>query len=92
MKTVSATKARENLYKLLDEVQKSGEPIQIIGKRANAVLLSEDDWRAISETLFMLSIPGMCESIREGLETPIDECHTELDCELETRLQASPKG
>jgi antitoxin YefM len=79
MKTVSATKARENLYKLLDEVQKSGEPIQIIGKRANAVLLSEDDWRAISETLFMLSIPGMCESIREGLETPIDECHTELD-------------
>lgn len=79
MKTITATKARENLYKLLDEAQKSGEPIQITGKRANAVLVSEDDWRAISETLYLVSIPGMRESIREGLETPVDECNTELD-------------
>lgn len=78
MKTISATKAREKLYKLLDEAQKSGEPIQITGKRSNAVLVSEDDWRAISETLYLLSIPGMRESIREGLETPVDECDTEL--------------
>jgi len=79
MKTISATKAREKLYKLLDEAQVSGEPIQITGKRANAVLLSEDDWRAISETLYLVSIPGMRESIMQGLKTPVDECNTELD-------------
>ena len=78
MKTISVTKARSNLYKLLDEAQISGEPIQITGKRNNGVLLSEDDWRAISETLFLVSIPGMRESIREGLATPLDECISEL--------------
>ena len=78
MKTISVTKARSNLYKLLDEAQLSGEPIQITGKRNNGVLLSEDDWRAISETLFLLSIPGMRESIREGINTPLDECISEL--------------
>jgi prevent-host-death family protein len=78
MKTISATKARSNLYKLLDEAKISGEPIQITGKRSNGVLISEDDWRAISETLFLLSIPGMRDSIREGLETPLDECETKL--------------
>ena len=78
MKTISVTKARSNLYKLLDEAQISGEPIQITGKRNNGVLLSEDDWRAISETLFLLSIPGMRESIREGINTPLDECISEL--------------
>jgi PHD/YefM family antitoxin component YafN of YafNO toxin-antitoxin module len=78
MKTISVTKARSNLYKLLDEAQISGEPIQITGKRNNGILLSEDDWRAISETLFLVSIPGMRESIREGLSTPLDECISEL--------------
>ena len=78
MKTISVTKARSNLYKLLDEAQISGEPIQITGKRNNGVLLSEDDWRAISETLFLISIPGMRESIRDGLSTPLDECISEL--------------
>ena len=78
MKTISVTKARSNLYKLLDEVQISGEPIQITGKRNNGVLLSEDDWRAISETLFLISIPGMRESIRKGINTPLDECISEL--------------
>lgn len=78
MKTISVTKARSNLYKLLDEAKISGEPIQITGKRNNGVLLSEDDWRAISETLFLLSIPGMRESIREGINTPLDECISEL--------------
>ncbi len=79
MKTVTATKARANLYKLLDEAASSHEPIQITGKRTNAVLLSEDDWRAIQETLYLLSIPGMRESIREGLETPLDACSEELE-------------
>jgi antitoxin YefM len=78
MKTISATKARANLYKLLDETKNSGEPIQITGKRNNGVLLSEEDWRAISETLYLLSIPGMRESIRKGLNTPLDECDMEL--------------
>ena len=79
MKTISVTKARTKLYKLLDEAKSSGEPIQITGKRTNGVLISEDDWRAISETLYLLSIPGMRESIRDGLMTPIDECSTELE-------------
>ena len=78
MKTISVTKARSNLYKLLDDAKISGEPIQITGKRSNGVLISEDDWRAISETLFLLSIPGMRDSIRKGLETPLDECETNI--------------
>jgi prevent-host-death family protein len=78
MKTISVTKARSNLYRLLDEAKISGEPIHITGKRSNGVLVSEDDWRAISETLFLLSIPGMRDSIREGLETPLDECETTI--------------
>ena len=79
MKTISVTKARAKLYKLLDEAKSSGEPIHITGKRTNGVLISEDDWRAISETLYLLSIPGMRESIRDGLTIPIDECSTELE-------------
>ncbi|NOY60158.1 MAG: type II toxin-antitoxin system Phd/YefM family antitoxin [Calditrichaeota bacterium] len=78
MKTISITKARSNLYQLIDETASIHEPIQITGKRTNAVLLSEDDWRAIQETLFLLSIPGMRESIREGLESPIEECSEDL--------------
>lgn len=77
MRSITATKARANFYKLIDEIKMSGEPVQITGKRSNAVLISEDDWRSISETLYLLSIPGMRESIREGLETPLDECDTE---------------
>ena len=78
MKTINATKAREKLYKLLDETSESHEPIQITGKRANAVLISEEDWRAMSETLYLLSIPGMRESIRDGIAAPIEECSGEL--------------
>lgn len=74
MKTITVTKARERLYKLLSEAAESHEPVQITGKRANAVLVAEEDWRSIQETLHLLSIPGMRESIREGLETPVDEC------------------
>lgn len=79
MKTIAVTKARANLYKLIDEAALNSEPIQISGKRENAVLISEKDWRAIQETLYLLSIPGMRESIREGLETPIEECTEVLE-------------
>jgi len=79
MSTISATEARRRLYALLDDVAESHEPIQIAGKRNNAVLVSEDDWRAIQETLYLTSIPGMRESIIEGLNTPVDECHEDLD-------------
>lgn len=79
MKTITVTKARSNLFKLLDETSTIHEPIQITGKRSNAILIAEDDWRAIQETLNLLSIPGMRESIRKGLKTPIEECSEELD-------------
>ena len=77
VKTVTATDARKRLYRLLDEVAEGSEPVQIKGKRNSAVLLSEEDWRSIEETLFLLSIPGMRESIREGMETPVDRCAEE---------------
>lgn len=73
MATITATEARRRLYQLLDEVAASHEPVQITGRRGNAVLVSEEDWRAVQETLFLVSIPGMRESIREGLATPIDD-------------------
>jgi len=79
MSTVNATEARSRLYKLLDEIAQSHEPILITGKRANAVLISESDWRSIQETLHLLSIPGMRESIREGLSTSVEECSDKLD-------------
>ncbi len=74
MPTVSATEARSKLYRLIDQASTSHEPIVITGKRGNAVLISEDDWRSIQETMYLLNIPGMRESIREGLATPIEDC------------------
>ena len=79
MTTLTATAARKSLYNLVDDVAMSHDPIQIIGKRHSAVLVSEDDWRAIQETLFLTSIPGMRESIKKGLNTPIEECSEELE-------------
>ena len=79
MKTVTATKARELIYKLIDEANESNQPIQITGKRGNAVIVSEENWRSIEETLHLLSVPGMRESIREGLNTSIEDCSEELD-------------
>jgi len=73
MASISATEARRRLYSLIDEVGESHEPVQINGKRGNAVLLSESDWNAIQETLHLVSIPGMRESILEGLATPVEE-------------------
>jgi antitoxin YefM len=78
MTTITATEARRLLYRLLDEVSESHEPIQINGKRGSAVLVAEDDWRAVQETLHLLSMPGMRESIVDGLATPVEECEEEL--------------
>jgi len=77
--SLTATEARKQLYKLLDDVAASHEPIEITGKRGNAVLVSEDDWRSIQETLHLLSIPGMRESIVEGMSTPVEELDEKLD-------------
>ena len=79
MTTVTATEARRLLYRLLDKVALSHEPIVITGKRHNGVLISEDDWRAIEETLYLASIPGMVESVREGMATPHEQMDEELD-------------
>ena len=79
MSVFNATEARSKLYSLIDETTTTHEPIVITGKRGNAVLVSEGDWNAITETLHLLSVPGMRESIKEGLETPTNECATELD-------------
>ncbi len=78
MTTLTASKARARLFRLLDKTAESHEPIQITGKRHNAVLLAEEDWRAINETLYLLSIPGMRESIRNGLKTPLKKCAQRL--------------
>jgi antitoxin YefM len=79
MPTLTATEARSKLYKLIDETASSHEPIIIKGKRTNAVLISEDDWRSVQETIYLLNIPGMRETIREGLATPVEECTQELE-------------
>ncbi len=78
MRTVNITSARNNLFQLVTEAAENHIPIQITGKRDNAVLISEQDWRDIQETLYLVSIPKMRDSIIEGLNTPIDECATEL--------------
>jgi PHD/YefM family antitoxin component YafN of YafNO toxin-antitoxin module len=74
---MNASEAREKLYRLLDELAAAHEPVLITGPRSNAVLVAEDDWNAIQETLHLLSVPGMRESILEGLATPIDQCEKE---------------
>ena len=79
MKTVSASEARANLYKLLDEAAVTSEPLQITGKRSSAVLVAMEDWQAIQETLHLLSIPGMRASIRKGMATPVKDCMESLD-------------
>lgn len=79
MKTLTATQARKEIYRLLDEAAETHEPIQITGKRSNAVLVSENDWQSIQETLYLASIPGMTKSIKEGMNTPLDETEDELD-------------
>jgi prevent-host-death family protein len=79
MRTLTASEARANLYRLMDQAAESHQPIVIAGKRTNAVLISAEDWEAIQETLFLLSIPGLRESIRAGMEEPLESGSKELN-------------
>lgn len=79
MSVITASEARANLYRLIDDAASSHQPLLISGKRNRAVLIAEEDWVAIQETLFLLSVPGMRESIRDGLNTSAEECEKELD-------------
>ncbi|MDO5501205.1 MAG: type II toxin-antitoxin system Phd/YefM family antitoxin [Propionibacteriaceae bacterium] len=79
MTAVTATAARANLYRLIDQVNEESEPLTITGQRGNAVLIGEDDWRAIQETLFLGSVPGMSESLRQARAEGIEAGSTELD-------------
>jgi len=79
MQTLTASEARANLYRLMDEAAASHQPITISGKRHNAVLISAEDWEAIQETLYLLSVPGMRESIKEGLAESPESCASELE-------------
>ena len=74
MTSYTVTQARKDLYRLVDSVQDSHEPVTIAGRRSNAVLISEEDWQAIQETLYLQSIPGLSESIVKGMNTPVDKC------------------
>lgn len=78
MTAISVTKARENIYQILSEVNSSSQPITITNNRGkNGVLISEEDWNAIQETLYLTSIEGMAESIIQGAKTPIEDCISE---------------
>lgn len=76
---IPINEAQKQLQDLIDSVNQSHKPIVIAGKSSNAILVSEADWASVQETLYLLSVPGMRESIREGIATPIDECDRELD-------------
>lgn len=79
MQTLTASEARANLYRLMDQAAESHQPITIAGKRHDAVLLAAEDWQAIQETLHLLSVPGMRESIKEGMTQAPETCAKELD-------------
>ena len=79
MKCITATFARSDLYRVIDSAVNNHEPIHISGKRGNAVLLGEADWRAIQETLHLVSIPRMRESILQGMKEPIAKCSRKID-------------
>jgi prevent-host-death family protein len=79
MGTMTASEARARLYRLIDEAAESHTPIRITGKRNNAVLISEEDWASVQETMYLLSVPGMRESIKEGMDSPVEDFESELD-------------
>ncbi|NPV45265.1 Antitoxin RelJ [Koleobacter methoxysyntrophicus] len=79
MKTIPVTKVRENIYKIIEQTRKNSEPIQITSRKGNAILISEEDWNAIQETLYLLSIPNLKESIMDADKTPLDEWKDEED-------------
>ncbi len=71
MATLTASQARAGLYRLMDQAAETHQPVIISGKRSNAVLISEEDWSAIQETLYLLAIPGMRESIKNAMAEPL---------------------
>ena len=79
MATLTASEARANLYRLIDQAAESHQPIHIAGKRTSAVLLSTEDWEAIQETLYLLSVPGMRESIKEDMAEPLGESARKIE-------------
>ncbi|SHF05226.1 prevent-host-death family protein [Thermoanaerobacter uzonensis DSM 18761] len=79
MKTMPVTKVRQNIYKIIEQVRENSEPIQITSRKGNAILISEEDWNAIQETLYLLSVPNLKESIMDADKTPLDEWKDEED-------------
>ena len=79
MKSIKATNAREQIYKLIEETVNTNTPIQISSKSGNVIMISEEDWNSIQETLYLISIPEIRESIIQGLTTPIEDCVEELN-------------
>lgn len=79
MTTFTASQARANLYRLIDQAAESHQPIHIAGKRRGAVLISAEDWQAVQETLYLLAVPGMRESIKEGMAESLADSAKELD-------------
>ena len=79
MDTLTVTQARSNLYKLIEKVDENHHPTLIGGKKNNAVLIGEADWRSIQETMFLLTVPGMRESIIEGIKEPLSKCTQVID-------------
>ncbi len=78
MPSLTASEARSNLYRLIDEAATNHQPVTITGKRHSAVLISAEDWSAIQETMYLLSIPGMRESVREGMAEPVGKARKTL--------------
>ena len=81
MSAINITNARKELYSLVEDVNRYSEPALIVSKKGNAVLVSESDWNAIQETVYLNSIPGMAESIRSGMDTRLEDCVPEEDVE-----------
>lgn len=79
MTVMPSDSAKQNLEALILQVSQSHQPIQIQAQGNAAVLVSEEDWRALQETVYLLSIPGMKESLLKGAATPLDECSEERD-------------
>lgn len=78
MTTINITNARKNLYALIEEVIASHQPIHVTGKKGSAVIISEEDWNAIVETLYLMEFPGMTQSIKKGMKEPLDKCKANL--------------
>ncbi len=93
MNTITATEAQAKIFSLMDEVTEEREPVKITGENSNVVLISEADWNSIQETLHIISIPGLRESIIGGLNTPLEDCETELEWQCgKSFFQTSAKG